>query len=284
MSRVLEQLVHPETTGDVNVAANRIKQAVQEIVLCALWRSGFFDHAVFHGGTCLRILHNLDRFSEDLDFTLDHKDPGFDFAPYAEAIVSAMHNAGVESTVSLHRPKGQMMVYSAKVKMNLKEAAKAAGFDRIADTMHSQKFLVVKVDVDLDPPEYFRDEVVSMSGVLDYKVRADVLPVLFAGKTAAVLCRHWNNRVKGRDLYDFRWYIESGIPIDMECLRSRMRKKCDQGVELDHDSLVTLLDTRFDTLDWDSAEEDVAAFIEPSQLGDWDAEHFKALARRLKVE
>ena len=142
----------------------------------------------------------------------------------------------------------------------------------------------MKLDVDLDPPAYSREVLVTKSDPFEYTVRTDPLPVLFAGKTSAVLCRHWGNRVKGRDMYDFRWYIEHGVPIDLECLTSQMDKKCMPTDSIDRDGLVRMLENRFDALDWASAEEDVGNFIRPEQLGDWGPEPFKALARKIGVQ
>lgn len=142
----------------------------------------------------------------------------------------------------------------------------------------------MKIDVDLDPPAYSREIVVEKTSPLPYSVRTEPLPVLFAGKTSAVLCRHWGNRVKGRDMYDFRWYIEHGIPIDIRCLESRMDKKCNPTENIDRDDLVRMRTTRFENLDWTSAEEDVVNFIDREQLGDWGPEPFKELANRIEIE
>ncbi len=61
---------------------NAMKEIMQEIVLCGLSRAGFFKKAAFYGGTALRIFYGLDRFSEDLDFSLETADPAFDLSAY----------------------------------------------------------------------------------------------------------------------------------------------------------------------------------------------------------
>ena len=138
-----------------------------------------------------------------------------------------------------------MMVCSIKIKMNLRCALETAGFSRsVIDDAHSQELVTVKIDVDLDPPPYSKYETVSKTSPLRYDIRTEPLPVLFAGKTAAVLCRHWEMRVKGRDFYDFRWYVERGVPIDIRCLESCLDKKCNPVEKLDRDTLITLLKNR----------------------------------------
>ena len=285
MTHDLTTIMNPQLGEDVLHASNLVKEGLQEIILQSLSETGFFDHALFHGGTCLRILHGLDRFSEDLDFTLREKNLDFDLEPYLDSIISKMRDYGLEATASARRPKGEMMVYSAKVKLNLHDVLETSGFDKeIVRSSHSKALVVVKIDVDLDPPAYSREIVVEKTSPLPYSVRTEPLPVLFAGKTSAVLCRHWGNRVKGRDMYDFRWYIEHGIPIDIRCLESRMDKKCNPTENIDRDDLVRMLTTRFENLDWTSAEEDVVNFIDREQLGDWGPEPFKELANRIEIE
>ncbi len=284
MNRKIDGLFRPDGVNDLDVAVNQLREGLQELILSALSRNGFSDKAVFHGGTCLRILYGLDRFSEDLDFSLIERDYGFDPKPYVEELCTELREIGFEPSYKIRQPSGEMMVCSIKIKMNLRCALETAGFSRsVIDDAHSQELVTVKIDVDLDPPPYSKYETVSKTSPLRYDIRTEPLPVLFAGKTAAVLCRHWGMRVKGRDFYDFRWYVEHGVPIDIRCLESRLDKKCNPVEKLDRDTLIALLKNRFETLDWDSAREDVINFIEPLQLGDWNKKSFKDLADRIVV-
>ncbi len=285
MTAILEEMCRPSEIHDLTTATNLAKEAMQEMILCTLSKDGFFDIALFHGGTCLRILHGLDRFSEDLDFTLLAENRDFDFTPYSEGIIRAFHDIGVNVHNSPRPPRGELQVFSDKIKVNLREILRACGFaDKVVRAAHSQENCVVKIDVDICTPGYTRDEVVHKSAPLEYSVRTESLPVLFAGKTSAVLCRHWGKRVKGRDLYDFRWYVEHDVPIDLECLRMRIGKKCAQDVWEEGDTIEDALCRRFDTLDWDSAREDLENFVESSEkIGQWGPEPFKELAGRIRI-
>ena len=194
---------------------------------------------------------------------------------------------GPDASSAGRRPRGEKTVYSAKIKLNFHDVLAASGFDEtIVRSSHSKELVVVKIDVDLDPPPptYSREVVVSKTKPLRYDVRTEPLPVLFAGKTSAVLCRHWGNRVKGRDMYDFRWYIEHDVPIDIRCPESRMGKKCNPTEGIDRDTPAGMLKDRFENLDRTSAEEDVIGFIDRPQLREWGPEPFKALADRIRVE
>lgn len=284
MNKILTSVMHPESGRNLYQSSNLVKEGLQEIILCSLSKSGFFEQALFHGGTCLRILHGLDRFSEDLDFSLLERNYEFELDPYLDQVVRSMREIGLEATASSRRPKDGKMVYSAKIKLNFHDVLQAAGFDeRIVKHSHSKELIVVKVDVDLDPPEYSREIIMEKTSPLEYSVRTEPLPVLFAGKTAAVLCRHWGNRVKGRDMYDFRWYIEHDIPIDIKGLESNMGKKCNPTETISRDDLVRMLTDKFENLDWQSAEEDVMGFIDRPQLREWGPEPFLKLANRIQI-
>ena len=78
-----------------------LREILQEIVLLGLSRAGFFEHALFYGGTALRILYGLDRFSEDLDFSLITPDANFDLSIYENTVIEALHSFGFEVTIQL---------------------------------------------------------------------------------------------------------------------------------------------------------------------------------------
>lgn len=283
MNYAFRSLVNPgDVTGSIQ-AHNHLKEAVQEATLWSLNRQRFFDYAVFHGGTCLRIIYGLDRFSEDLDFSLRAPNMDFDLVPFTDGIVKDFETLGMTVSVKCRPPKGEMPIFSAVIKTNLRDALWAAGFhESVIEKTHSKIDLKIKIDVDMDPPEYSSEILVHKSGPLEYDALTESLPVLFAGKTAAVLCRQWKNRVKGRDFYDFRWYVEHNIPLDLECLRTRLNKKCLPEQTMDQKKLMDMLDSRFDSIDFGTAADDVRPFLnDANQLGEWNAENFKILARRI---
>ena len=174
MSTILGDLIPDKSTRDVNQAANLVKEGLQELILCTLSRQGFFEKALFHGGTCLRILHGLDRFSEDLDFTLLNRDLDFDFGPYSENLVKELGSKGLSVTANLRRPRGELKVYSAKFKINLREALESAGFDaNLIQRSHSKVLVVVKIDIDLDPATQAETVIVRKTSPLEYDVRTE---------------------------------------------------------------------------------------------------------------
>lgn len=183
MTAILEEICRPSEVHDLTTATNLAKEAMQEMILCTLSKDGFFDIALFHGGTCLRILHGLDRFSEDLDFTLLAEDRDFDFTPYSGGIIRAFRDIGVNVHNSPRPPRGELQVFSDKIKVNLREMLGACGFaDRVVRAAHSQENCVVKIDVDICTPGYTRDEVVHKSAPLEYSVRPRASPCSSRGR------------------------------------------------------------------------------------------------------
>src|SRR5271165_7562310 len=95
-----------------------LKEILQELALVGLWRSRFFEHAAFYGGTALRVLYGLDRFSEDLDFTLLKPDPNFDFTPFLDGIRKELASFGFELEIAQKMKTTETSIISAFMKMN----------------------------------------------------------------------------------------------------------------------------------------------------------------------
>ena len=171
MNPRLADVIPDKSTDDIIQASNLVKEGLQELILCELSHEGFFDRAVFHGGTCLRILHGLDRFSEDLDFTLREKDLDFDFQPYADALAESLKEIGLSATVYLRKPQENHTIYSAKIKIDFREALEISGFTKdLIQKSHSKTLVVVKIDIDIDidPPVLSSEEMVKKTSPLEY--------------------------------------------------------------------------------------------------------------------
>lgn len=179
------------------------------MILYLLDRNGFFEEAAFHGGTCLRIVYGLDRFSEDLDFNVLVPNRNFTMRPALDNMMEEFADMGLDAYYRERMARGVKPIYSTKISANLRQALKLAGFDeKIVQSAHSKKNIVVKLNTDTEPPATPRNIIVHKMEPLEYDVRTEPLPTLFAGKTGAMLCHEWKNRIKGRDFYDFRWYVE----------------------------------------------------------------------------
>ena len=275
--------VNSESRGNNN---EFIKEIVQEIVLCGLSRGGFFKDAAFYGGTALRIFYDLDRFSEDLDFSLTTQNPKFNLTKYYSYIENEMESLGLDFSVQEKIKSFDSNIKSAFLKGNTKEHILTI-YENSEDAkfINREEAIRIKFEVDTNPPTGATYE--TKFGLLPspYQVKLYDLPSLFAGKIHACLCRKWKSRVKGRDFYDYVFFLSIGAPVNLESLKSKLvqSKFIDENYNLSIENLKKLLYERFDNLNIEHAKQDVLPFVkDKSKLDLWSTEFFKEITKSLK--
>lgn len=256
---------------------NAIKEIYQEIALAALSRSDFFRVGAFTGGTCLRILHGLQRFSEDLDFVLRDVDLSFDWKPYLHAIEEEFEAFGLTCT-AVDRSKADQVVKKAFLKED--------SFGQVLKLQHARnradlQKVVIKFEIDTHRPEGAQFETNTLNYPYPFAVISYDLPSLFAGKCNAILTRTY---LKGRDWYDFLWYMRQGVPVNLELLKSSLEQF---GLEasVSKSWLVNELSKKITELDWDHARMDVDRFLsdrERRSLDLWGPDLFLSVIERLE--
>ena len=244
------------------------QEVMQKIALAGLSRGGFFKHAAFYGGTCLRLFHQLPRYSEDMDFTLREKNSDVhleDFFPY---IIEEFHLAGHEVVIQKKDKKMFGRVESAFLKENTEV------FDIKFQT---KKTVKVKIEMDTDPSLVFETEYLPLSRPYPFVVRCVALPDLYAGKMHALLYRNWKTRVKGRDWYDFQWYVANRVPLNFEHLQKRIREFNDEDITKER--FMEMLHEKLSTTDMESVKQDVRGLIfNQHELDIWSNDYFLKLA------
>jgi predicted nucleotidyltransferase component of viral defense system len=267
---------------------NALKEIIQEIALLGLWRSKFFEHAAFYGGTALRILYGLDRFSEDLDFSLLKPRKDFSLRTYLTAIEVELLGMGFRVTVEEREKTITTAIESAFIKAATKEHfIKITVPEAVSDRIQKNQLMNVRFEVDTDPPGGFNTEVKTLLQPIPFSVNTYKMPDLFAGKLHAVLQRQWRNRVKGRDYYDFVWYVAREVPVHLSHLESRLRQSGGWTMkrQMQQSDLLTLLEKKFDQLDVNAAKKEVAPFLrDPAAIDLWSREFFASLLPKLKVD
>jgi predicted nucleotidyltransferase component of viral defense system len=265
---------------------NALREILQEIALCGLWRAKFYEHAAFYGGTALRVLYGLDRFSEDMDFSLLAPARHFDLAPFCAAVEEELRAWGFPTTVEAKRKTSRSAIESAFLKANTRQLLLTIEAGEAAAAIHGRRELKIKLEVDTDPPPGFATEAKFLLQPIPFSVRAYTLPSLFAGKMHAVLCRRWGKRSKGRDWYDFVWYVGRGTALDLGHLEARMRQSGHYVDEpaLDESTFQTLLARRIEDLDIDAARSEVERFLpDPATVKVWSPDFFRAVAQKLSI-
>lgn len=263
---------------------NAVREILQEIALCGLWRAKFFEHAGFYGGTALRVLYGLDRFSEDMDFSLLAPADDFDLVPYCGAVEEELRAWGFPATVEVKRKTARSAIESAFLKANTRQLLLNIDAGEVATAIHGRRELKIKVEVDTDPPPGFATETRFLLQPIPFSVRAYDPPSLFAGKMHAVLCRGWGARVKGRDWYDLVWYVGRGTPLDLAHLEARMRQSghYDDDAAIDERALQSMLARRIESLDIVAARSEVERFLsDPASVDVWSPEFFLSVAERI---
>ena len=232
----------------------------QQIILAGLYNGGFFDEAAFYGGTCLRIFHGLQRFSEDMDLSLLAPNDKFDFTNFFQPIIDQFAMVGRNIEI---KKKDKKNVYDI--------------------TFQTEKSVKIKIEVDTQPPLKFNTEQRLLLLPQSFMVRCFTLPDLFAGKMHALVYRAWRNRVKGRDWYDFEWYIRHNIPLNFTHLQERALQLNHE--EITKESFLEKLNERLATSDINQVKADVLPFVRnPKELNIWSNDYFIELAKLLKFD
>ena len=266
---------------------NAFKEIIQEIALLGLWRAKFFKHAAFYGGTALRILYQLDRFSEDLRLFTFAATEKFILIPYLTAIQTELNSMGFSVNVEEKNKNIQTPIESAFIKAGTKEhLLKISVPKKVFESTKNNKVMSIKVEVDTDPPDGFETEVKTLLQPIPFSVKTYREPDLLAGKIHAILQRNWKNRVKGRDYYDFIWFISRDIPVNLAHLEQRLRQSGAWTVKkpMQAADLHEMLYEKFGELNIEAAKKDILPFVKDRMAIEiWSRSFFQSLLSQLKT-
>lgn len=282
MAEMLSSLVerrHPKSMDEYDRA---LREVIQEFMLVGLWRGKFFEHAAFYGGTALRLLYGLDRFSEDLDFSLLKPSDDFSFEKYFGFMAAELASMGLEAT--FEEKSKESAIDSAFMKTNTRQALISIGLSpRMVSIVPNNRLIKIKFEADTQPPPGFSTEVRTILEPLPIGIRSYTPACLFSSKFHAVLARAWGNRVKGRDWYDLVFFIGREIPLDLPYLQARLAASGrGVGVPLELNDAVQLLHEKIASLDVVAAKRDVLPFVtDRASIELWSKEFFLELAGRL---
>ncbi len=287
MQQILSQMLKKYKITNIEDQKNAIKEIVQEVVLCGLSRGGFFKKAAFYGGTALRIFYDLDRFSEDLNFSLITQDPSFDLTKYFAYIENETKSLGLNFSVQEKVKSFDSNIKSAFLKGNTKEHILTFYENSLdAKFINKDEIIRIKFEVDLNPLLGATYETKFRLLPSPYQVKLYDLPSLFAGKIHAILCRNWHSRIKGRDFYDYVFFLSIEAQVNLKNLKAKLLQSnfISEDYDLTIDNLKILLNERFDNVNFDQAKVDVLPFVkDKSKLDLWSKEFFKEITKNLKA-
>ena len=267
-------------------AQSALREIMQEVALAGLYRGGFFEKAAFYGGTALRIFHGLDRFSEDLDFSLLQPDPDLSLDKYLDAIQTEFQALGMQVSVKEKKKAKDTHVDSAFLKSETiwKELVLEGIIPQSG--LSQQASIKIKIEVDTVPPIGFETEEKLLLRPFSFYVKCFTLPNLFAGKMHALLFRKWKENVKGRDWYDFEWYVKKGVVMNLKHFIERAQGSGDLADEkLTEQQFRKLLTDRINSVDMEKVKADAVRFIpDGTRLDIWSEKYFSDLAGHLKLD
>ena len=274
MNDIFQNMLSAYDLSTDQAVRNATFEVNQQVILAGLYQGGFFDKAAFYGGTCLRIFHGLQRFSEDIDFSLLCPDPEFDFTQYFQPIIDEFASIGRTVDIKKKDKKNFGKVESAFLKYNT---------DVYDVSFQTEKSIKIKIEVDTNPPLLFSTEQKLLMEPRSFMTRCFTLPDLFAEKMHALVYRAWKNQVKGRDWYDFEWYVRNRIPLDFRHLQERIKEF--NGCEKTKEEFMDDLKVRLSTSDIRQVKSDVLPFIKnPKELDIWSCDYFLQIMNLIKFE
>lgn len=266
-------------------ATQALREIMQEVALAGLYRKGFFEKAAFYGGTALRIFYGLDRFSEDLDFSLLEMNPNFSINTYIPGIIDEFEALGMHVSVKEKQKAVKTSIDSAFLKSEtiwrelvLEGVVPQQGLEQIAS-------IKIKLEVDTMPPPGFDTEEKLLLQPFSFYVKCFSISDLFAGKMHALLFRKWKDNVKGRDWYDMEWYIRKGVVLNLKHFALRAKDSGDWVQEnISEAEFRELLDAKIDSVNFQQIKDDIRRFIPNASVLDiWSPHYFHDLSAKLKI-
>lgn len=286
MNNILEELINKNNKISIEEIRAILRELLQRIILIGLSKSGFFSKASFYGGTALRIFYGLNRYSEDLDFTLNEMNSDFSLEPYINSINEVAKSYGLNLSIETRLKKIKTPIESAFAKLNTYEALIGLNIDEKAVRKFNKNELVkVKFEVDCTPPLGFT---VEEKCIIEPEFASAIVldkPSLFAGKIHAVLCREYKNNVKGRDYYDFLFYVKMGVSPNLTYLKNKL---VDSNIlkeedELSIELLREMLHKKMEKIDFNLVKNDASRFVfRTEDLSFYSKEIFDEAIDRLK--
>ncbi len=282
MNNIIDQMLEKYDISNKEKYINALKEIVQEIALSGLAKTDFFEYAAFYGGTALRIFYGLDRFSEDLDFSL--LKPGkFDITKYFKVLDDTFKMYGLSFKTELKEKSVDSMISSAFIKGNtLEHVLLISSLDINKANVQPNETIKIKLEIDTNPPSGATTEFKYGLMPTPYRVRVYDMPSLFSGKLHAIICRKWKNRFKGRDLYDYIFYLYYNIKPNLKHLKERLveSNKINQEDKFTEEELKELLIERFNEIDYKNAKNDVYPFVpDKSKIDIWSKEFFVSITK-----
>lgn len=280
LDRVLNAKIREYAPANPIEQENVLQELMQHYVLSSLSRAGLFAEAMFQGGTCLRIVYGMNRFSEDLDFLLKRPNPEFHWQSYLEAVRKDCKQEGISFEL---QDKSQTGTAVRKAFLKTDSIGKILLLDLPFERYQARK-IRIKLEIDSNPPEGSTFTTSYITFPVTTPLTTQSLESGFALKLHALLCRAY---VKGRDWYDFVWYIARKTQPDLSLLQRallQMGPWAGQEINMNKLWVQEQMEMTIHRIDWSTARSDVQRFLplrEQESLHSWGMEFFLQYLTRM---
>ncbi|MEI7942922.1 MAG: nucleotidyl transferase AbiEii/AbiGii toxin family protein [Candidatus Riflemargulisbacteria bacterium] len=282
---IIEQMLVKYKVTNNEEYFSAIREVMQEIALAGLYRGNFYSKAAFYGGTALRIFYGLDRFSEDMDFSLLEANEKFSLNPFLPYLKNEFSSLGIAVDLSIKEKTQDSNIESAFLKTNTSIYQIGIEFNGL-EKINIDRQVKIKLEVDKTPPLKFNTEDKLLLQPFSFYAKCFTLSSLFAGKMHALLFRSWKNRVKGRDWYDFEWYVRNRVPLNLVHFKERALQSghLTDITRFEKHNLEELIHNKIDSLNIELAKNDIVKFIKDDRKIDiWSRDYFHHLVDMLNV-
>lgn len=268
INEYLKEEFAKQNVDSVDSLLNVLREESQKLVLFSLSKTDFFNNVAFYGGTCLRIFHNLNRYSEDLDFAVTSPNTDINLDLYMQQCINDLKSFGLDAIVSTKPDYDIGEMRRRYIKISLYEIIK----EYLKIEVNKEKLLSLKVEIStiyIDGAKY--EQNVLMSPFLA-TIRCYDYQSLFAGKLNALILRNWRNREKGRDYYDFMFYLSHKVKFNLTYFKNKLsNSKKENCSNVTLDEIKTMLKERFEDTNYDSVISDIKPFV----INNFPLESFK---------
>lgn len=260
MIEILKQQFKPEMQADEKV--NRVREFLQIAALKIIHDKGYFKNIAFVGGTALRVLYDLRRFSEDLDFSLVNK-KDYDFSRLDSEILK------------------ELKLYGLDVEMRVKDAKTVQGamlkfpglLKKLGLSPLDEQKLSIRMEIDSNPPKGWGLEATIVNKYYLFNISHFDLPSMYATKLHACFFRKF---IKGRDFYDLVWYIGKKVEPNFVLLNNAIHQTEGKDLRLNKTNFREFMIKKLDKIDFNDVRRDVERFLEDkNELALLDADLIK---------
>ena len=286
----LKKCINIKNKKDVK---NYIREKLQILIISGLSDTDFYKNFAFTGGTCLRLMYNTDRYSEDLDFDFVKKEyKGYDFNKCFNTILDYLDFFNVDCDIEYKEKNNEISIKTFNLKFDFKNLLNVFDLKDFLNEFQEGQLLKIKFEVETDFNESEKFEIVNGDMPL-YEINTVSKESMMANKLNAILRRNENTNIKGRDFFDLKYYIDNNVKLNIELFNYCFKR---DGITLNgiekhidppknKEELIKLIKKKIKNIDFELVKKDIFSFVNNDyDLSIYNLEYFSQLVEKINVD